>query len=168
MAGLVVAPVCTWTASPRCVPPPIAGRGSPIDPASPPQSDMRTVLESGNGPVACGIVIPFVQAQVLSAFRTRHHYTLQVGLKSFVSWTLAPATLRSGVRLPRRPGCSSCSRLCPGRWGCVLAHRVRPFPVHAYILLSGQPRCPPALHTPPSAGRSLFSQLPWSTGNRRK
>ena len=25
----------------------------------------------------------------------------------------------SGVRLLRRPGCSSCSRLCAGRWGCV-------------------------------------------------
>ena len=39
--------------------------------------DMSTVLVGGNCPVACGIVIRFVQAQVLSAWRARHYYALQ-------------------------------------------------------------------------------------------
>ena len=39
--------------------------------------DMRTVPEGSNGPVAGGIVIPFVQAQVLGAFRACHYDALQ-------------------------------------------------------------------------------------------
>ena len=59
--------------------------------------DMRLVSGFGDGLVAGGIVIPLVQAQVLGTFRPAHHYALQtmlssVGLRSFVSWTLAPAT----------------------------------------------------------------------------
>ena len=39
--------------------------------------DMRTVPEGGNGPMTGGIVIPFVQAQVLHAFRARDYNVLQ-------------------------------------------------------------------------------------------
>ena len=39
--------------------------------------DMRLVSGLGDGSVAGGIVIPLVQAQVLRAFRTVHHYALQ-------------------------------------------------------------------------------------------
>ena len=39
--------------------------------------DMRTVPEGGNGPMTGGIVIPFLQAQVLHAFRARDYNVLQ-------------------------------------------------------------------------------------------
>ena len=55
-------------------------------------ADMGTVSECGNGTVACGIVIPFVQAQVLGCFLSKrrtfrrgfgagHDYTLQSPLQ---------------------------------------------------------------------------------------
>ena len=82
--------------------------------------DMRTVLVSGNRsrrlwdchtlcpgtgfapPVAASLLCP-----PRSASRVSCHGR----------WPRPP--LRSRVRLLRRPGCSSCSRLCPGRWGFV-------------------------------------------------
>ncbi len=39
--------------------------------------DVRLVSGVGDGSVACGVVIPLVQAQVLDAFRPLHHYALQ-------------------------------------------------------------------------------------------
>ena len=109
---------------------------------------MRTVPEGGNGPMTGGIVIPFVQAQVLHAFRARDYNVLQ-GRVSRVSyhgrWLQPPP--RSGARLLRRPGCSSCSQLCPGRWGWVQSRppktrfthgavRRLPFPVHSAQFLA--------------------------------
>ena len=60
--------------------PPSGGEGfcAPSVPLLLPNApDMRTVLVGGNGPVACGIVVPFVQAQFLSAWRAPHHHALQ-------------------------------------------------------------------------------------------
>ncbi len=86
--------------------------------------DMRTVPEGSNGPVAGGIVIPLVQAQVLGAFRACHYDALQGRPQEFrvMATTLARVSQpppRSGGRQLRPPGCSACSQLCPGRWGCV-------------------------------------------------
>ena len=82
MASCRSAPVLpgTWTARPRCVPLPNAGPGE------------FSLSECGNGAVACGIVIPFVQAQVLGCFLSKrrtfrrgfgagHDYTLQSPLQ---------------------------------------------------------------------------------------
>ena len=60
--------------------PPSGGVGfcAPLVPLLLPNApDMRTVLVGGNGPVACGIVIAFVQAQVLSPLGTRDCYAFQ-------------------------------------------------------------------------------------------
>ena len=86
---------------------------------------------------------------------------------------------RSGVRLLRRPGCSSCSQPCPGRWGCVQwrppktrfthgAVRRLPFPVHSAQFLAtlhqGRPDAPqhptphPTLEGPMDG--AIVSQLP--------
>ena len=83
MAFWPIAPVwpATWTAIPRRVPPPTAG----LDGVFPRlvqflfanTADMGLVSGVGGGFVAGGIVIPLVQAQVLSALRPTHHYTLQ-------------------------------------------------------------------------------------------
>ena len=45
--------------------------------------DVRLVSGFGDSSVACGVVIPLVQAQVLDAFRTVHHYALQRRLEEF-------------------------------------------------------------------------------------
>ena len=45
--------------------------------------DLRLVSGVGDGSVACGVVIPLVQAQVLDAFRPVHPYALQRRLKEF-------------------------------------------------------------------------------------
>ena len=99
-------------------------------------------------------------------------------------WLQPP--LRSGVRLLRRPGCSSCSRLCPGRWGCVQwrapktrfayrAIRRLPFPVHAAQLLAFSIRTAQMASSAPhptqrwSDGWCCRPPTPWaggSTGNR--
>ena len=68
----------TWTAKPRGVPPPNAGRVGLLARliqfllATP---DMRLVSGFGDGPVAGGIVVPLVQAQWAPS--TVHHYALQ-------------------------------------------------------------------------------------------
>ena len=54
--------------------------------------DVRLVSGVGVGSVACGVVIPLVQAQVLTPSGRSTTMLSSVGLRSFVSWTLAPAT----------------------------------------------------------------------------
>ena len=59
-------------------PPGWVGLLAPIGPISPRQyAGYEAVTGVGDGPVAGGIVIPLVQAQVLDAFRPLHHYALQ-------------------------------------------------------------------------------------------
>ena len=55
-------------------------------------SDMRLVSGFGDGPVAGGIVIPLVQAQFWTPSGRSTTMLSSVGLRSFVSWTFAPAT----------------------------------------------------------------------------
>ena len=45
----------------------------------------RTALVGGEGPVACGIVIPFVRGKVLSAWRAHHYHALQGWSRGFCS-----------------------------------------------------------------------------------
>ena len=112
----------------------------------------------------------------------------KVGLKSFVSWTLAPVTTtlrgppaastRMLFLLPALPRSVGLRPIAPPPtalypWSnppTAIPSPPRPTPG---ILRSGQPRCPPAPHLPPSAGRSdgwcYRLPTPWasgSTGNR--
>ena len=125
--------------------------------------DMRRVLKGGNGPVACGIVIPFVQAQVLSAWRARHYYALQGRSQKFRimdRWLQPP--LRSGVRLLRRPGGSSCSRLCPGRWDFVQCPPKRALPIEQSADCHSQFTPPNSWH-PSIRTAQMASSAPRST-----
>ena len=142
----------TWRASPRCVPPPTVGRGRislPIGPASPPQcagyvhSIGRRQLSRGLWD--CHTLCPSTGFERLTGAPLLCSPRSVSRVSYHGRWLQPP--LRSGVRLLRRPGCSSCSRLCPGRWGFVQwrppktrfayrAIRRLPFPVHAAQLLA--------------------------------
>ena len=70
--------------------------------------------------MACGIVIPFVQAQVLSAWRACHYYTLQGRSQEFRIMDVGSShRYAQGSAYCVDQDASSCSRLCAGRWGCV-------------------------------------------------
>ena len=142
----------TWTTRPRCVPPPTGGpeRSSlPIGPASPPHAgcaDSTGRQQRSRGRWDCHTLCPSTGSGCLPGAPLR----CSPGSASRVSyhgrWLRPPP--RSGVRPPRRPGCSSCSQLCPGRWGFVqwrppqtgLAHgAVRRLPFPATPPSSSQP-----------------------------
>ena len=164
----------TWTASLGCAPPPTGGQersALPIGPASPPQCAgcADSTGRQQRSPVAGGIVIPFVQAQVLGAFRARHYDALQGRPQEFrivhvgSSHRHAQGSPAASTRmlfllpaLPRsvglRPMAPPQNEPCP--WSSpptAIPSPLRP------VLRSPppeQPRCPPALPAPPSAGRS--------------
>ena len=92
--------------------------------------DMRTVLVGGNGPVACGVVIPLVQAQVLSDLRARYYHALQ-GRKSAATGPCSEACgpCAPGIGFPerRRRGSSAASSRYPSG-GAPLAAAAAPGP----------------------------------------
>ena len=146
--------------------------------------DVRLVSGVGDSSVSCGVVIPLVQAQVLDAFRTVHHYALQrrpeefrvVDISSGHHHAQCPAgpvdqdaflasclpTVRgiaSNSAPPNAPFPSSSRRT-------AIPSLRRPTPG---ILLSGRPRHTPAPHALPSAGRSggwcCHPPAPWASGS---
>ena len=153
---------------------------------SPPQwPDVRTVLEGSNGPVAGGIVIPFVQAQVPNWVPSGRATTMlsRVGLKSFVSWTLAPATVHAQGSARRvdqdallapsfAPVGGVASNGAPPKRALPMeqsadCHSQSTPPNSSDSPPPEQPRCPPALQAPPSAGgpvdSAVVSQFPGQT-----
>ena len=98
----------------------------------------------------------------------------KVGLKSFVSWTLAPATAtlrgppaastRMLFLLPALPRSVGLGPIAPPPnalypWSSpptAIPSPLRPVPRNPP---PGQPRCPPALHTPPNAGKVRWMVL---------
>ena len=111
--------------------------------------------------MACGIVIPLSRhrfcaprgrvATMLSTFSPR-----SVSSVSYHGRWLQPP-LRSRVRLLRRPGCSSCSQLCPGRWGFVQRRPKRALPIEQSADCHSQ-------FTPPNSWHSSIrtAQMPSS------
>ena len=133
-----------------------------------PQFGICGQYEGGNGPMTGGIVIPFVQAQVLPPSGLQCSPS---GLKVSYRWLQPPP--RSGARLLRRPGGSfapvggvGSNRAPPKRALPMEQSRSTP-PSSSHP--PGQPRCPPALHTPPNAGRSdgwcYRLPTPWANGS---
>ena len=146
--------------------------------------DLRLVSGVGVGPGAGGIVIPLVQAQVLDAFRSVHHYALQRRPEEFrvvdissghhhTQWPAGPVDQDAFLAscLPTVRGISSNS-----------APPKRAFPIeqsadcHSQftpstpgILLSGRPRHAPAPRPLPIAGRSggwcCHPPAPWASGS---
>ena len=101
MAGCHSAPGSpgTWTASPRCVLPPTGGQGRfshPSGPVSPPQfagyADSTGRRQRSHRPV--GLSYPLSKHRFCTPSGRATTMFSKVGLKSFVSWTLAPANSR--------------------------------------------------------------------------
>ena len=143
--------------------------------------DLRLVSGVGDGPVAGGIIIPLVQAQVWAPSGRSTTMLSSVGLRSFVSWTLAPATTTlSGPpapstrmlfllpALPRsvglRPTAPPQNALFPSSSRLTAIPSLRR-PTSG-ILLSGRHRHAPAPHPLPIAGRSggwcCHLPVPWA------
>ena len=135
--------------------------------------DMRTVPEGSNGPVAGGIVIPFVQAQVLGAFRACHYDALQGRPQEF-------RVMDVGSSHHHAQGAASCvhqeALLAPSfaPVGGVASNGAPPTALYPWsnpptaipspprptpgILRSGQPRCPPASSAgPPVCAPGLWA-----------
>ena len=152
--------------------PPSGGEGfcAPSVPLLLPNApDMRTVLVGGNGPVACGIVIPFVQAQVLRDLGAPHYHAPQGRSQHFRVMDVGSshrnaqgsaccvdqdALLASGFA----PVGGVASNGAPPNALCPWSNPPTAIPSSPHptpgILLSGQTRCPPAPHTLTSVGRS--------------
>ena len=195
MASCRSAPVSpgTWTASPGCVPPPTAGldRSSrPIGPISPRKYAGPIRRTCGWYPASATVPWPVELSYPLSRHRfwtpSGRSTTMlsSVGLRSFVSWTLAPATTTlSGPpapstkmlfllpALPRsvglRPIAPPQNVLSPSSSQLTAIPSLRrPTPG---ILLSGRPRHVPAPRPLPIAGRSggwcCHPPAPWASGS---
>ena len=137
----------TWTASSRCAPPPTGGRersSLPIGPASP--SPMRRMCgqywKAATVPWPVGLSYPLSKHRFWVPSGRATTMLSRVGLKSFVSWTLAPATAtlrgppaastRMLFLLPALPRSVGLRPMAPPKTG--LAHgavRRLPFPVHS-------------------------------------
>ena len=149
MAGFLSAPESPgiWTASPRCVPPPTAGRGRfsrPIDPASPPRcagyADSTGKRQRSRGLWDCHTLCPGTGFERLPDAPPLYSPRSVSRVSYHGRWL--QLTLRSVARLPRRPGCSSLLPALPRSVGLRpirppqtrFAHRAirrLPFPVHA-------------------------------------
>ena len=114
----------TWTASSRCVPPPTVGRerfSLPVGPASPPPcagyADSTGRQQRSRGRWDCHTLCPGTGFGCLPGVPLRCSPRSASRVSCHGRWLQPPP--RSGVRRLRPPGCSACSQLCPGRWGCV-------------------------------------------------
>ncbi len=132
--------------------------------------DMRLVSRVGDSSVACGVVIPLVQAQVLDAFRTVHHYALQRRPEEFrvvdissghhhAQWSAGPVDQDAFLAscLPTVRGIASNGtppQNAPSPLSSQLTAIPNPRRPTPGILRSGRPRHAPAPHTRPNAGRS--------------
>ena len=146
--------------------------------------DVRLVSGVGDGSVACGVVIPLVQAQVLDTFWPVHHYALQRRPEEFrvvdissghhhAQWPAGPvdqdAFLASCLPTDRGIASNSAPPNAPFPSSSQLTaipNLRRPTPG---ILLSGRPRHAPAPHARPNAGRSggwcCHPPAPWASGS---
>ena len=137
MASCLSAPILpgTWTARPRCVPPPTAVPGEfacPIGPASARRcggyGDGIRMRQRSCGLWDCDTLCLSTGSGLFTPETAEFQTWIRGGPRLCSPKSAATASCRgrwlrlpprSGIRLPRRPGRSSWSPLCPGPWGWV-------------------------------------------------